>query len=92
MAKKLYNITDSSDGSLLLTIETPTECKEELVSIKKRADDIWYKNEEQDEDDTLNEADQEIVDNTVNGDWVEIFHNLMVSANIDYEQSQVEDI
>ena len=86
----IYNITDSSDGTLLLTIETTKKCKTALASIKKNTDRIWYKNEEGEL--PLSVSDQQVVDDTINGDWVEIFHNLMGLMGIEYQQSEVETV
>jgi len=85
----IYNITDSSDGSLLLTIETEKKCKTALTSIKKNTDRIWYINEERE---PLSPTDKAVVDNTTNGDWVEIFHNLAKLMGIEYKQAAVEEI
>jgi len=85
----IYNITDSSDGSLLLTIETETKCATKLASIKKNADRIWYRNEDRE---PLSPSDKEVVDNTVNGDWVEIFSNIATLMGVEYTKANVEVI
>ncbi len=89
--KHIYSITDSSDGSLLTTIATETKCATKLASIKKNTDRIWYA-ASNDGEETLSKSDIELIDNTVNGDWLEIFEALLKTSNTDYELVTVTEI
>jgi hypothetical protein len=86
----LYNITDSEDNSLLITIETNNEAKAELTSIKEDTDRIWYMHE--DVNPPLSAADKEVVDSTINGDWTEIFITLLNRSGIAHKQVILEEI
>ncbi len=85
----IYNITDSSDGSLLVTIATSVKCKTILAKTKKDTDTLWYKN--QDETELLTPTEIGIITETVNADWVEIFE-VMLKDKIDYTVMTVEEV
>ena len=87
----IYNITDSSDGKLLLTIEVGVPLPELLKHIKATTEKLWYA-ASSDGLDTLTTEETEIIDTTVNGDWVEIFEVLLKQNKIGYEIINIEEI
>ncbi len=87
-----YDIKDTSNGMTLLFIQTELECAEPLKAIKSTTEKLWYDYSEEPSDYQLTEEELDIVESTVNGDWVEIFERLLVINHIAYKVITPEDV
>lgn len=90
--KNIFRINDWNGDvwSELMVIKTDAEQKV-IIELKTLADKLWYANSEQDDDEEeSNKLIEKYADCLgVQGDWNEIFCNLLKKHNIDFEKLNI---